>query len=54
MSDTACKVSLEMEFEFTGGLLDKAMERLFQSSANNLVDALVKRAHRVYGPGAAD
>jgi ribosome-associated toxin RatA of RatAB toxin-antitoxin module len=49
LTDTACKVSLEMEFEFAGGLMDFAMEKLFSSSANNLVDALVQRAQQVYG-----
>jgi len=49
LTEEACKVSLEMEFEFAGGLVDFAMEKLFASSANNLVDALVKRAHQVYG-----
>ena len=45
----ACKVSLEMEFEFSSGLMDFAMEKLFSASANSLVDALVKRAQQVYG-----
>ena len=48
LTESACKVTLEMEFEFSGGLVDFAMERLFSSSANNLVDALVQRAHLVY------
>ena len=48
LTDNACKVSLEMEFEFAGGLMDFAMEKLFKSSANSLVDAVVQRAHRVY------
>lgn len=49
LTDTACRVSLEMEFEFSNGLVDFAMERLFSSSASGLVDALVQRAHLVYG-----
>jgi len=49
LTESACKVSLEMDFEFAGGLMDLAMEKLFSSSANNLVDALVQRAQRVYG-----
>ncbi|MFM1896749.1 MAG: hypothetical protein RLZZ385_1823 [Pseudomonadota bacterium] len=50
LAEQASKVTLEMEFEFSSGLLDFAMERLFSSSANNLVDALVRRAQQVYGP----
>jgi len=48
LTETACKVSLEMEFEFAGGLIEFAMEKLFSSSANSLVDSLVRRAHFVY------
>ena len=49
LSDTACKVSLDMKFDWAGGMLGAAMEKLFQHSANNLVDALVERARKVYG-----
>ncbi|MEX2334758.1 MAG: type II toxin-antitoxin system RatA family toxin [Pseudohongiella sp.] len=49
LADDACKVSLRMEFEWAGGLLGMAMEKLFQHSANTLVDALVNRAHALYG-----
>lgn len=45
----ACKLSLNMEFEFNLGLLDHAAEGLFRMSANNLVDSVVQRAHEVYG-----
>ncbi len=48
LTENACKVSLEMEFEFAGGLMDFAMEKLFSSSANSLVDAVVQRARLVY------
>ncbi len=49
LSETACKVSLDMKFDWAGGMLGAAMEKLFQHSANNLVDALVERARKVYG-----
>lgn len=48
LTETACKVTLNMEFEFRTGLLEFAAEKLFSSSANNLVDALVARAAQVY------
>lgn len=48
LTETACKVMLHMEFEFKTGLLEFAAEKLFSSSANNLVDALVARAAQVY------
>lgn len=49
LAEHACKVSLEMEFEFSSGLVDFAMEKLFTASANSLVDAVVSRAQQVYG-----
>lgn len=50
LSSDACKVSLQMEFEFAGGLMGYALEKLFNHSANNLVESLVNRAAQVYGP----
>jgi len=49
LTESACKVALTMEFEFKTGLVAFAAEKLFSSSANNLVDALVARAQVVYG-----
>lgn len=49
LAPAACKVSLEMEFEFASGLMDFALEKLFAASANSLVDSLVARAQQVYG-----
>lgn len=45
----ACKVSLQMKFDWAGGLLGAAMGKLFQHSANSLVDELVNRANKIYG-----
>lgn len=49
LSETACKISFSMEFEFSSGLVGFAAGKLFSSSANNLVDAIVERAKQVYG-----
>ena len=49
LADHACKVSLTMKFDWAGGLLGVAMEKLFQHSANSLVDEIVNRAHKIYG-----
>lgn len=49
LSDSACKVSLDLEFEFSSLTLGVAASGLFTSVANNLVDALCKRAQQVYG-----
>lgn len=48
LTEAACKVSLSMSFEWGGGLLGGAMEKLFQQSANSLVDSVVQRAHTLY------
>lgn len=45
----ACKVSLDMEFEFSNALLRKAVEPVFKQIANSLVDAFCKRAVDLYG-----
>ena len=49
LTEAACKVSFDMEFEFKYGLVDLAVGKLVSGSANNLVDALVGRAKLVYG-----
>ncbi len=49
LSETACKVTLKMNFELSSSILDFALEKFFKSSADNLVEALVKRAGEVYG-----
>jgi len=46
---SACKVSLAMEFEFSSGLVDTALRHLFNSASKNLVNAVCRRADRLYG-----
>lgn len=53
LSPEACKVSLQMEFDFAGGIMGFALEKLFNHSANNLVEALVNRANQVYGQASS-
>jgi ribosome-associated toxin RatA of RatAB toxin-antitoxin module len=45
----ACKISLDMEFEFANQLLRLAIEPVFKQIANSLVDAFCKRAVDLYG-----
>lgn len=45
----ACKVSLDMEFEFSSTLLRKVIEPVFKQIANSLVDAFCRRAMELYG-----
>lgn len=49
LTDSACKVMLDLEFEFNSLSVGIASSGLFTSVANNLVDALSKRAQEVYG-----
>jgi ribosome-associated toxin RatA of RatAB toxin-antitoxin module len=45
----ACKISLDMEFEFANTLLSVAVGPVFNQIANSLVDAFCNRAVQVYG-----
>jgi ribosome-associated toxin RatA of RatAB toxin-antitoxin module len=49
MGETACKVSLEMEFEFANRLLGMAFGKLFQQVAGQLVESFTRRADDIYG-----
>ncbi|SEI47730.1 Ribosome association toxin PasT (RatA) of the RatAB toxin-antitoxin module [Allopseudospirillum japonicum] len=49
LGEQACKVSLSMEFELSGRLLNLALGSVFNQIANTLVDAFCKRADQVYG-----
>ena len=44
----ASKVELELEFEFSGKLIDKAFGAVFEQVANSLVDSFCKRADEIY------
>jgi len=48
LRDDACKVELDLDFEFAGLLIDKAFGSIFQHAANTLVDSFCKRADEVY------
>lgn len=49
LSETACKISLQMQFEFSAGLIDAALGTLFESTAKELVAAVCARAEHLYG-----
>ena len=49
LGESACNVILELEFELTGKIFDKALQPVLQYVANMLVDAFCKRAHEQYG-----
>lgn len=49
LSDEACKVSLDLDFEMGNRITGMAMAAVFKQVANMMVDAFVKRADEVYG-----
>jgi len=49
LSDEACKVSLDLNFDFSGKLTGIAMAKVFNQVAATMVDAFVSRADDVYG-----
>ena len=49
LNEQACKVSLFLSFTLSSAVLGAAAKQLFNSAANSMVDAMVKRAKAVYG-----
>ena len=49
LGETACKVSLNLEFEFSSKIIGITLGPIFSKLANNLVDAFIKRADVIYG-----
>lgn len=49
VDDSACRVSLDIEFEFSNRLMGMAMGPMFNQIVNSLVDAFCQRAVQVYG-----
>ena len=49
LDESACKVTLELEFEFANKLVEMAFGKVFSEVANNMVSAFTQRAKQVYG-----
>lgn len=49
LREDACKVSLDLDFEFSNKMITLAFGKVFTQIANTLVDAFVQRARTVYG-----
>lgn len=49
LSDEACKISLELDYEFSSKVFDLAFGRIFNGLTNNMVQAFSQRAKEVYG-----
>ena len=48
-TENACKVTLELDFEFDSAMMSIAAKPIFTQIANSLVDSFCKRAVDVYG-----
>lgn len=48
LEDNACKIELDLEFEFSNTLAKFAFNKVFSSLANNMVKAFTERAREVY------
>lgn len=48
LSDSACKLSYDMEFEMAA-LVDSMLAGLFESTAGEMVNAVTRRAKQLYG-----
>jgi ribosome-associated toxin RatA of RatAB toxin-antitoxin module len=49
LTPQACKVSLDLEFEFNNMAVGLAASKLFSTMDNELVDSLCRRADEIYG-----
>lgn len=52
LNDKACKVTLDLEFEFSSKVMALALGVVFNTLANTMLDAFCKRAKTVYGATA--
>lgn len=48
LDDKACKVALELEFEFSSKLVEMAFGRVFHELCNSMIKAFSERAKEVY------
>ena len=49
LSETACKIELNLRYEFASVLLDKVVGAVFDEIANSLVDAFARQAELRFG-----
>lgn len=49
LTDKACKISLDLAFDYDGPLIKATLGPLFNQAANTLVDAFCQRAKQLHG-----
>ena len=49
LSDSACKITLDLTFDYSGALVKATLGPLFNQAATTMVDAFCQRAKQLYG-----
>lgn len=49
LGDSACKISLDLHFSYSGPVVKATLGPLFNQAANTMVEAFCQRAKEVYG-----
>lgn len=49
LAENACKMNLDLEFDYSGALVKATLGPLFTQAANTMVDAFCNRAKQLYG-----
>ena len=49
LGDVGCKVSFQLQYEFSSKILETVIGPVFGHISGTLVDAFIKEADRVYG-----
>lgn len=49
LTDEASKISLDLEFDYSGAIMRATLGPLFNHAANTMVDAFCQRAQQLYG-----
>ncbi len=49
LSDKACKIELQLEFEFSNALTSLAFSKVFNKLVGSMITAFTERAEKIYG-----
>lgn len=49
LGEKACKISLDLSFDYSGAVVKATLGPLFTQAANSMVDAFCQRAKQLYG-----
>ncbi len=49
LDEYACKITLQLDFEFSSKIIEMAFGKVFKEVANNMISAFSQRAKHVYG-----